>query len=335
VEPNPLKLHALSAYDPGNLALSWLQRQLPTAPGWSITPDPAAADLILFTETYAGLDPYFLDVIRHPVFRAHRRKCVLHHISDVTLTLCRTLSPSIDRHHPNARMRRSFSYVVRVHDNPWLDAIPEAAITSPQRRYLFSFAGDPATHPIRRQILDLSHPRALLQAATGSAAIGMHQDQREPFQTAYLQTLLDSDFVLCPRGIGPTSMRLFEVMQLGRVPVILSDAWVPVAGVPWDEFALFVPEGKVATLPALLERHQTAAAHMGQRARAVWLQHFAPDRALPHLLQQASDLLKLPHSWQETLIDHLTLASPRHTRLLVASLRRRLVHGRCALPAPS
>ena len=333
MEDSPLQLHALSAYDSGNLALTWLNRQLPTAPGWSITPDPAAADLILFTETYAGLDPYFLDVIRHPVFRANRRKCVLHHISDNTLTLCRTLSPSIDRNHPAAHARRSFSYVVRVHDNPWLKSIPEAAIASPQRRHLFSFVGDPETHPLRRALLDLHHPRALLQPATGSAATFMSPDQREPFQKAYLQTLLDSDFVLCPRGLGPSSMRLFEVMQLGRVPVILSDAWLPVAGVPWDEFAVFIPESEVSTLPALLERHQPEAARRGHRARAAWLKHFSPDRALPHLLGKATDLIQAPLSLGDSLASLLPILHPRHARLLAACLHRRLFHGRCALPS--
>ena len=52
-------------------------------------------------------------------------------------------------------------------------------------------------------------------------------------------------FVLCPRGQGVSSIRLFEVMKSGRVPVIISDAFVPPAlqgRTGWTDAAIFVRE---------------------------------------------------------------------------------------------
>src|SRR2546423_4170060 len=35
-----------------------------------------------------------------------------------------------------------------------------------------------------------------------------------------------SKFILCSRGVGTSSVRLFDTMRMGRVPVILSDQWL-------------------------------------------------------------------------------------------------------------
>lgn len=331
-----MKVQLLSAY-PAHAGLStseWLQHHSHPA-GHKLTTDPADADLILFAETFAGLDPYFLDVVRHPVFREHRHKCVLYHISDSTLTLCRTVSPSIDRNHPNVHARRSFSYLFRVHDNPFLSEISEAAIAKAGRTYLFSFVGDPQTHPVRKRLLDLCHPEALLKTATGSSATFMTEVERKPFQKDYLQTILDSEFVLCPRGLGPTSMRLFEVMQLGRAPVIISDEWLPVSGIPWEEFAFFVSEADVGLIPRLMEQNRHRALAMGKRAREVWLEHFSPQRAVEGLLQRALELTRIPFTARERMMDLLTLLPPTHWRILAACLRRSLLEGSCAGKDPT
>lgn len=326
-----MRIHFVSAYSKEKQLLSsdW-EAQFISICGQHVMANPDEADLIVFTETYAGLDPYFLDVIFHPVYRSYRQKCVLYHIGDVTQTLCRTVSPSIDRFHPNAFARRSFSYLVRVHHNRYLGTISEADILSNARRYLFSFVGDPLTHPIRQQLLALRHPRAFLKAATGSAATQMRDAEREPFQKNYLQTILDSEFILCPRGLGPTSMRLFEVMQLGRVPVIISDEWLPVSGIKWEEFAFFVAEADVAEIPILLEQQQHRAAEMGRKAREVWLEHFSPGRALQGMLGQAAELVKIPLTRYEHIRDLISLCGPSHWRTLVACLRRRMRYGNCA-----
>lgn len=304
----------------------WL-RQHSAPDELELTSDPAQADLILFAETYSGLDPYFLDVIRHPIFRRFPHKCVLYHISDITQTLCRTISPSIDKHHLNLRCRRSFSYVVRAHDNPYIDHMDW---TDVRRRYLFSFVGDPNSHPIRQRILALRHPEALLKAVTGTSATSMNEIDRAPFQKGYLQTILESHFVLCPRGLGPTSMRLFEVMQLGRTPVILGDAWLPVSGIPWQDFAIFVPEAETEQIPQILAACRHRANKMGLRARTVWEENFAPRQATIGLLKRTRDLLAVPYGKRERLLDLMEMRHPSHWRFLAASLRRRLFNGAAA-----
>lgn len=51
-----------------------------------------------------------------------------------------------------------------------------------------------------------------------------------------------SIFSLCPRGYGRSSFRLYEVMQLGSIPVfIYDDKWIPFQNeIDWDEFSVLI-----------------------------------------------------------------------------------------------
>lgn len=72
---------------------------------------------------------------------------------------------------------------------------------------------------------------------------------------SYFELLADSRFVLCPRGIGLNSIRFFEALAYGRIPVLLSDeAKLPLDWViPYPDFSLRVPEAEVERLPGYLE----------------------------------------------------------------------------------
>jgi hypothetical protein len=79
-------------------------------------------------------------------------------------------------------------------------------------------------------------------------------------------------------------MRTFEVMSLGRAPVVISDHWQPPPGIPWSEFCVVVRQDDVASVPAILERLEENATSMGQRARQIFDEYFAPNVFLDRLL---------------------------------------------------
>jgi hypothetical protein len=43
----------------------------------------------------------------------------------------------------------------------------------------------------------------------------------------YIDSLSKTAFVLCPSGAGPNTIRYWEAIAFGRVPVLLSDSWDP------------------------------------------------------------------------------------------------------------
>ena len=92
---------------------------------------------------------------------------------------------------------------------------------------------------------------------------------------SYNQVLSDSIFSLCPAGAGPNSLRLWESLTVGSIPVILSDLivmpefrpeWVDSECRNWQDIAIFHPESDIDTLekrlrsisPEELERRSKA-----------------------------------------------------------------------------
>ncbi len=67
--------------------------------------------------------------------------------------------------------------------------------------------------------------------------------QRARMRREYLDHLLASDYVLCVRGAGNFSIRLFETLAVGRIPVILDTELVlPCADeIDWRELGVWVP----------------------------------------------------------------------------------------------
>lgn len=75
----------------------------------------------------------------------------------------------------------------------------------------------------------------------------------------YERVLSRSIFSLCPSGAGPNSIRLFESMSFGAIPVILSDTLsLPVlSSVDWSECVVQFPEKDISRLPNYLQSLST------------------------------------------------------------------------------
>lgn len=318
-----MNVKLLSAYtEPTpNYVPSWIVANCDTS-GHNLVEDAEEADIIIFAESYASLDPFFFDVVRHPLYRRYSDKCVLYHYSDLVPTLCRTISPSVEFSQPNLHFRRSFHYIARRRDNPGLEFQPKFARYNPG--LLYSFVGSVRTHPIRKLIMGLQHPRALLRDTSAVESEDLGAKEKLQFHNSYIDMAVASKFVLCPRGIGPTSMRLFEVMQLGRVPVVIGDSWVPVPGVDWNSISLFVPERDIASLPQLLEERESQAEEMGSKARRCWEEKFAPEYAFHHLVGAAAQVLKQPCSKRHQLRNLVPLCNPAYFRMLAGYAKRNL-----------
>jgi hypothetical protein len=172
----------------------------------------------------------------------------------------------------------------------------EATVSDAEPQFLFSFLGRVATHPVRRKV-------RLLDSASTPCLDVADGPERFPcfdFLETYAQLLGQSRFILCPRGFGVSSIRIFETMSVGRVPVIISDAWQPSPGVPWQEFSVTVPERDVSNIPIVLGKLESKAQVMGQLARQVFDTHFARgiflDRLLTTLISKYADFSFAPHA---------------------------------------
>jgi hypothetical protein len=73
-----------------------------------------------------------------------------------------------------------------------------------------------------------------------------------PENKEYKQILSRSRFSLCPRGTGPSTIRFWESLQAGAIPVILSDAMSLPTGFDWSRSVLRVPENQAARLDEII-----------------------------------------------------------------------------------
>lgn len=88
----------------------------------------------------------------------------------------------------------------------------------------------------------------------------------------YREALQQSVFSLCPSGSGPNSIRLWESISAGAIPVILADTYAP-PGDPalWEEAAVFCPEtiDDVKALPDQLEELASDKALIARKRHAL------------------------------------------------------------------
>ena len=93
----------------------------------------------------------------------------------------------------------------------------------------------------------------------------------------FATALGSSIFALCPSGSGPNTIRLWEAIAAGVIPVILSETYAP-PGDPalWAEAALWAPETPeaVAALPDRLEALAADARALARKRAALRQLHF-------------------------------------------------------------
>ena len=67
--------------------------------------------------------------------------------------------------------------------------------------------------------------------------------ERRQQERTYRQSLQRSVFALCPSGTGPNTIRLWEALGCGAIPVVLSDTWKPPGPRElWDAAVIFLPD---------------------------------------------------------------------------------------------
>jgi hypothetical protein len=134
-----------------------------------------------------------------------------------------------------------------------------------ERKYLYSFIGayqpDLYLTPVRKWIFDLPRRndviiiersewhfeqdvyRKQLQGITENQA---HENMRKLYEDEYIDVMEESVFCLCPSGSGPNSIRLWEALKFGCIPILLSDS-----------LDLALSKNEMAKIMTIKENHQS------------------------------------------------------------------------------
>lgn len=130
----------------------------------------------------------------------------------------------------------------------------------PSKKYLASFIGRLRTHPMRKQMFRQFKNRDDILILRGNKG-----------EDIFVKTLLESYISLCPRGVGGSSFRLFESMQVGVVPVLIGDLDTrPFKKfINWDKVSFYAPTP--SDLTDIFESvNKKKLIKMGKQAANLW-----------------------------------------------------------------
>ena len=120
-------------------------------------------------------------------------------------------------------------YAVNINDN-----------INKDRDKLFSFMGSTTTHTTRKSLVK-NYPSNCFDT---NIHWGLDTNMTTDFKTNYINLLNDSIFSICPRGTGISSVRLFESMAMGCIPIVVADNYeYPLSDIiDWNKISIQVPE---------------------------------------------------------------------------------------------
>ena len=278
--------------------------------------DPQEADLILFLDGHQHYRDMKLNAIRrHPLVTKYREKAFIYSEMDQPWCAMPGLYVSMPKSSFDPRRQRACSYLFLPNGSvaPGPDPGEGDAL-------LFSFMGRGGNRT-RARILRLRHPRAHIADTSGTDFFGSQDEAHERQRRDFSAIISRSKFVICPRGAGPSSFRIFETMAAGRVPVILSDLWVPPRGPDWGKCALFIKEKDVGEIGAILEKHEASYAQMARAARGEWLNWFAPDALFHRMTESLKEIVETRRVPESVLCREVTA---RYLRLRARAAKGKL-----------
>lgn len=228
---------------------------------------------------------------------------------------------SLSRRLSSPARHRGFCYPLRI--NRLVSECPQS-----EARFLFGFSGN-ITSPLRARLFTTlsdaaAAGRALLRQ-TESIFMRIYDPATDQERARFVDDLRLCRFILCPRGNGLSSIRLFETMEADRVPVIISDALHLPDCVDWLACSIRIPERELAHIPELLSDREAEWPRLAAKARSEWERCFGDENLLPVMVGELRSILAVrgrPESMQQYFFPWQIL--PDYSVVCAKSLRRRL-----------
>lgn len=248
----------------------------------TLVDDPDRADLILFVDLHQHPEDWRQRALRtHPYVRAFAEKSFVYDERDLPWDSLPGVYVSMPRSAFDVRRHRAFAYPRLLND--------VRAVAGDDPDLLFSFQGR-RVGPVRDRVLALSHPRAVVEDTSAYDFFEPSAPGLDEARLRYREVMSRSKFVLCPRGAGTSSVRIFEALACGRVPVVLSDDWVAPQGIDWESCSVRIPEADIRSAPARLEQLEPRWPETSTAARQVYVEWFADDVWFHRVVEHCREL---------------------------------------------
>ena len=114
----------------------------------------------------------------------------------------------------------------------------------------------------------------------------------ERVRREFVENIRGSDYIVCVRGSGNFSTRLYETLCMGRIPLIIdTDCVVPFAGLEeWKKLAIWCPASDIESAGARVAAFHAALTPQdfidSQRAcRHFWAERLSPEGFFAHMAE--------------------------------------------------
>jgi len=269
-----------------------------------IADTPEAATVVVIFETWAEKNyAWWKKALADRFLADHIDKTYVVSHDDYSAGLMPGCYTSLTPARFDVNWHRSCAYPTVYSWHPTLESLRKSLRSTSTMKCVYTFRGNVASH----------HVRSRLQRAVQNDPSGRFTDITSAFRShsetqviEYVQEILDSDFVLCPRGHSPSTYRLYEAMQLGRCPVVIADDWIPPLGPDWSTCSITIPERQIYRIPEILMNQRHRSQELGAQARRVWEQWFDEGSKFVGFLTSIIDL--------QTQRRHRPPLLPKHLR---------------------
>jgi hypothetical protein len=244
--------------------------------------DAGSADIVLLLDAHQHLADWSMRAMRtHPSIRAYPEKVFVYDERDMPRDSLPGVYVAMPRELFDVTRHRAIGYYRLKNDT--------RSVRNVDPDLLFSFQGRRIAR-VRNDVLALEHARAVVEDTSHYDFFAPDHAGLVSARDHYREVLGRSKFVLCPRGAGTASFRLFEALACGRVPVVLSDDWVEPKGIDWRLCSVRIPERDAGTIPRRLEELEPQWSLMSAAARAAYDDWFAPEIWFHRVIEHCREL---------------------------------------------
>lgn len=126
----------------------------------------------------------------------------------------------------------------------------DTSLSKENRSIDFSFLGSTSTHTVRKRLVNMYDT-----CYDSGVHWGLDKNLKGDFTDKYISLLGNSNFSICPRGTGISSVRLFESMAMGSIPIVVADNYeFPLSDlINWSEISITVKENEISKIKGIVK----------------------------------------------------------------------------------
>jgi hypothetical protein len=164
-------------------------------------------------------------------------------------------------------------------------SIPFNIIPNVEKKIFASFVGSRNTHPIRMDMCKHLSKLPDYSIITDNWSLKVPMKN---FETFVYHTCI-SKFALAPRGYGKQSFRLYEILQLGAVPVYISNEhYLPwMDEIDWNSFCVPINDDEIEDIDDILKSIPDAKYNkMLEEGRKIYREYFTLESVFRNIVKR-------------------------------------------------